>query len=296
MFNFFANLFGYLLNFIYNLVTNYGVAIIMFSLIIKIILLPLSISQQKSMKKNAKIQGRMKIIQAKYKNDPEKMNQEVISLYKEEKINPFGGCVTAIVQMILLLSIFYLVRAPLTYMEKMSEESINTYSEQLISEEMMEENSMYGELDLIKNYEWLKEQNPEDEDVDRLALQMNFLGVDLNKIPKQNLTDITVYIIPVLYIISSFISIKLTTNMQKEMKESNTQPLLDAKTGLSEKKEEEEDPMVATNKMMMWMLPIMSISIAAVAPLGLALYWLVNNVLMIIERIIMNKCIKSEGE
>ena len=67
MLAFFANLFGYLLNFIYNLIGNYGVAIILFSILVKILLLPISISQQKTMKKTAKIQDELKVIQVKNK-------------------------------------------------------------------------------------------------------------------------------------------------------------------------------------------------------------------------------------
>ena len=80
---FFANLFGYLLNFIYNIIGNYGWAIIVFSIIIKLIMLPLSIKQQKTLKKNAKLQEKMKEIQFKYKNDPERLNQATMQLYKE---------------------------------------------------------------------------------------------------------------------------------------------------------------------------------------------------------------------
>ena len=71
-----SSLFGYILNFIYELVKNYGFAIIIFSVLLKLILLPLSIKQQKTMKKTAKIQEKMKEIQEKYKNDQVKMNQE----------------------------------------------------------------------------------------------------------------------------------------------------------------------------------------------------------------------------
>ena len=106
MFEFFASIFGYLLAFLYNIVNNYGIAIILFTLIIKLLLLPLSIKQQKTMRKSAKLQEKMKVIQFKYKNDPEKMNQEIMSLYKTEKMSPFSGCLTAIIQMLLLLSIF----------------------------------------------------------------------------------------------------------------------------------------------------------------------------------------------
>ena len=219
MFQFFANLFGYLLLLLYNLVNNYGLAIILFTVIIKLILLPLSIKQQRTMKKSSKIQEKMKTIQFKYKNDPEKMNQEIMSLYKTENMSPFSGCLTAIIQMLLLLSIFYLVRCPLTFMEKVPTDSINNYVTQLKEEGKVISN-VYPEIDLIREYNLLKEKNPEDSNVDKLNLKMNFFGLDLSKIPQQNITDYTVYVIPILYIISSFISIKITTlNQQKMNKE-----------------------------------------------------------------------------
>ena len=173
MFSFFANIFGYLLELLYNLVNNYGVAIILFTILIKLILLPLSIKQKKTMKKTNEMQEKMKVIQFKYKNDPEKLNQEIMNLYKTEKISPFGGCFTAIIQLILLLSIFYLVRSPLTYMEKMSTDDINKYVSQL-QEDGREVSSVYPEIDLIREYNWLKEKNPDDQNVEKMNLQMNF--------------------------------------------------------------------------------------------------------------------------
>ena len=170
----------------------------------------MSIKQQKTMKKSNKMQEKLKIIQFKYKNDPEKMNQEMMNLYKSENMSPFSGCLTAIVQMLLILSIFYLVRSPLTYMEKMPTDKINQYIGQL-QEVEVEVSKVYPEIDLIREYNFLKEKNPEDSEVEKLNLQMNFFGLDLSKIPQQNMSDYTVYIIPVLYILSSFISIKLTT-------------------------------------------------------------------------------------
>lgn len=296
MFEFLASLFGYLLSILYNLVNNYGLAIILFTIIIKLLLLPLSIKQQRTMKKSAKIQEKMKIIQFKYKNDPEKMNQEVMSLYKNEKMSPFSGCLTAIVQFLLLLSIFYLVRNPLTYMQKIPTDNINKYVNQM-QEEGREVSKAYPEIDVIREANWLKEKNPEDVDIDKLSIQMNFLGLDLNKVPQQNMTDYTVYIIPILYILSSFISIRMTTAMQQKQNQAKKEEIIDGKTGEAEEnKENEMDAVMQTNKMMSWMMPIMSISIAFVAPLGLALYWLMSNLLMILERVVLDKFIKEEGE
>lgn len=294
MFEFFASLFGYILAFLYDLINNYGLAIILFTVIIKIVLLPLSIKQQRTLKKSTQLQEKMKVIQFKYKNNPEKMNQEMMELYKSENMSPFSGCLTAIVQLLLLLSVFYLVRAPLTYMEKIPTEDINKYITQLQEEGKINSN-VYPEIDVIREQQWLKEKNPDDPNIDRAALQMNFLGLDLSKVPQQNMTDFTVYIIPILYILSSFISIRMTTAMQQKQKEKSKQDVtIDGSTGkeLTVKDENEIDTVMQTNKMMSWMMPIMSISIAFVAPLGLALYWLVNNILMIIERLILNKVIK----
>ena len=82
---FISELFGYLLNWLYSLVNNYGIAIIIFSVILRIILIPITIKQQTTMKKTAKLQEKMAEIQKKYKNNPEKLNQETIALYKNEK-------------------------------------------------------------------------------------------------------------------------------------------------------------------------------------------------------------------
>ena len=308
MFSFFANIFGYLLNLIYELVNNYGIAIILFTLLIKIVMLPLSIKQQKMLKKSAKLQEKLKVIQFKYKNNPDKLNQEMMNLYKEEKMNPFSGCLSTIIQFILLISIFYMVRCPLTYMKKIDTNTINSYVQQM-KDEGKTVSAAYPEIDIIREANFLKEKNPEDQTINNLSLNMNFLGLDLSKIPQANLTDWTVYIIPILYIISSFISIKMTTNMQSKLTKKDevidiTEPEKENKKSkepenqllsLEEKKQEEEyDAMAQTNKMMSWMMPIMSVSISIIAPLGLALYWLVNNILMILERLILNKIIKDE--
>ena len=296
--SFFANIFGAILGFIYDIVNNYGLAIIIFSVLLKLVLLPLSIKQQKTMKKTEKLQGQMKSLQFKYKNNPEKLNQEVMKLYKSENMSPFSGCLTAIIQLLLLLSIFYLVRSPLTFMEKIPQDNINNYITQL-QENGKAVSQVYPEIDIIREHEWLKEKNPDDQNIEKLNIQMNFLGLDLSKIPQQNMTDYTVYIIPVLYIISSFISIRMTTAMQEKkskQQKKEKEIRIDGTTGkelVPQEENNEMDAVMQTNKMMSWMMPIMSISIAFIAPLGLALYWLISNILMIAERLILNKVIKT---
>lgn len=284
MFDFFANTFGYVLNLLYNLLNNYGLAIILFTILIKIILLPISIKQQRTMKKSAKLQEQMKSIQFKYKNDPEKMNQEIMSLYKSENMSPMSGCLSSIIQLILLLSIFYLVKSPLTYMRKIPTENLNNYVKQM-QDEGKNVNNVYPEIDIIR------EKGPENEEV---RLNMEFLGLDLSEIPQQSMSDYRVYIIPGLYIISTFISMRLTTSMQAKAKKKKDVIELDVDGKPKADDSNEVDVAMQTNKMMSWMMPIMSISIAFIAPLGLALYWLINNILMIIERLVLDRILKEE--
>lgn len=275
MFDFFANIFGYVLNFVYNFVGNYGFAIIIFTILLKLIMLPMSIKQQKTMKKTTKIQAQVKVLQDKYQNDPVRLNQEMMDLYKNENMSPFSGCLSSILQMIIIISIFFLVSRPLTFMLHVNPEVINGYATEI--QENSEERTSYQEIAIIK------EKGAEDE---KVRINMEFLGLDLSEVPSKNFSDWKVFIIPTLYVLTSVVSMKITTSMQKAKIEENNE-----KT--EENKEEEEDAMAEMNKTMSYMMPIMSVSIALIAPLGLALYWLVNNLLMIAERLIINKVCKD---
>ena len=270
---FISEIFGYLLNWLYNIFNNYGVAIIVFSVILRIILIPITIKQQKGMRKSAELQEEMKEIQRKYKNNPKKLNQETIELYKREKMSPFTGCLSSILQIIIILSVFFLVSRPLTYMKKVDPQIIEDYTKEI--QESGEAKTAYNEIAIIE------QKGGEDPQV---YINMEFLGLDLSKVPTQSLNDWRVYVIPGLYIISSVLSIKLTMYTQKKEKQKKEIIVQDG-----EQKNAEPDPMEQMNKTMMYMMPIMSVTIAIVAPLGLALYWFISNILIIIERLIINK-------
>ena len=325
MIAFFSNIFGYVLNFIYGVVNNFGLAIIIFSILLKIVLLPNTIKQQKTMKVSQKLQKELTEIQEKYKGNPEKINQETMDLYKREKMSPFSGCFGSIIQLILLLAMFYLVRNPLTYMKKVDTTVINDYKQQIVME--MGENSVsttYPEISIVKyinnkilnkeneeetlieeepqeeieqkeNEEEIIEENSEEKKkltIDKnLYINMNFLGLDLSAIPQENFKDIKVFVIPVLYIISSFISIKL---MQVKTKDETKKE--DNKKEENKENNEQEDMSAQMTKNMTWMMPILAVSVSLIAPLGLALYWLINNILMIFERIFIDKFIIPKEE
>lgn len=281
---FISEIFGYILNFLYEQFNNYGIAIIIFSVLLRIILIPITIKQQKSLKKNAKLQKEMKEIQTKYKSNPEKLNQETIDLYKREKMSPFSGCLSGILQIIIILSVFWLVSKPLTYMKKINPEIIEKYSQELKEEGV---NSSFTEIAIINK------KAAEDPEV---YINMNFLGLDLSKVPTQSLDDFRVYIIPILYVISSVISIKITTKMNSNNKDKDINELKKAETEDKEKQPDEMEMMQQMNNNMTYMMPIMSVMIAIIAPLGLALYWLISNVLMIVERLIIDRFINQKEE
>ena len=290
MINFFAEIFGYVLNWIYILVKNYGVAIIIFSVLVKIIMLPLSIKQQKTLKKNEKIQKEMKILQIKHKGNQERLNQEMIELYKREKINPFGGCFSVIIQFILLLAMFSLVRSPLTYMKQIDESVISEQINEIKKEdESKVVSTAYPEMSII---EYVQEKNMTDSD---MYINMQFLGLDLSKVPQENYQDIKVFIIPVLYVFSSVISIRISTMQMNKNKKENIDEEKNKLIDEEGKKELDQEEMTQRmNKTMSWMMPILYVSVSLFAPLGLALYWLVNNIMMIVERLILNKIFSKE--
>lgn len=276
--SFIANLFGYVLNFIYNIVSNYGIAIVLFTILLKLILLPFTYKQQATMKKSAKIQEKLKIIQFKYKNNPEKLNQETLDLYKREKMNPFSGCFSGIIQIIIFLSVFYLVSSPLTYMKKLDPQIVEKYQNEFKLDETANNRTYYPQINLIRE---------KGNEIEEIHINMDFLGLDLSLVPSTELTNPKVYIIPVLYVISSIISMKISTNMAKTKKDENEE---------NNAEKTEMDAVEAMNKNMMMIMPVMSVIISMIAPLGLALYWLTNNVLMIIERVVITKILDKKEE
>lgn len=293
MLSFFANIFGYALNFIYSIIGNYGVAIILFSILLKLLLLPLSFKQQKSIKKTEKIQKELNVIKEKNKNNPEKLNQEMMALYKRENMSPFSGCLSGIVQILIILAMFSLVRNPLTYMLKIPSEKIDKVTQYIKEENSEKLNATYPQISILKyannkneNIEIDKEDGKDIIDLEELKINMKFLGLDLSDIPIQNYNKIEVFIIPVLYVVSSIISIKITTNNKKKEELATTE----------EKKENEEDLMGEMGKSMTRSMPILAVSVSLIAPLGLGLYWLANNILMIIERKAIDQLLQKKEE
>ena len=141
----------------------------------------------------------------------------------------------------------------------------------------------------------------------RVYLNMNFLGLDLTKVPMQNLKDPKVYIIPVLYIITMFVNIKINTRLMKTKEQLDKEKEEKAKKKLQAANKDDEKfdaevvadelpDMQSMTKSMNYMMPIMSIFIGIIAPLGLSLYWLLSNVLNTVERLAISKIFSKKEE
>ena len=113
--NIISNALGHVLRIIFELVQNYGLSIILFTIVVKVLLLPLTIKQTKSTKAMQDIQPKIQEIQTKYKDKPEKQQQEIMKIYTEAKINPLAGCLPLLIQMPILIALFSVLREPVTY-------------------------------------------------------------------------------------------------------------------------------------------------------------------------------------
>ena len=155
-----ASVLGYIIRFFYDLVgQNYFITILLFTLFTKVVLFPLAWIQIKSMEKMNKMSVKQKEIQDKYKNDKEKQTQELMNLYKENKVNPLSGCLPLIIQIPIILAMFYIVKQPLTYIVQTPQEEIKTYTQQLLNKEDVNEKEMQAnELLIAKEHNLINMQ------------------------------------------------------------------------------------------------------------------------------------------
>ena len=311
MFNFIASLFGYIMKFIYDLVQNYGLAIILFTFLIKIILIPLTIKQQKSLEKTQELQPLMQELQRKYGNDQQRFALEYQKLLKEKNMSMASGmgctsCLLQLLQFPIIIGLFYMMANPLTHILKLPaeeidkyEQNLNTYyAEQAIEEaqkqaEISGETLTSGEIaeiysgDYLNGYRYTELVVADQENL----FNMDFLGINLGDIASQARTNYVLYIIPALCVIVTLVSLQLSSAETKKMQEQMKS---------SQKDENGEEIPMPNMAVMNIMMPFLTGYIAFIAPQGLGLYWTVNNLLQLIQMFVIriikkNKEKKSTG-
>ena len=278
--------FGYLMSFLYDFTNSYGLALILFALVVKLILLPATAKGKKSSMKMSRLSPRLKELQDKYADDPQKQSEAMRALYKEEGVSMGGGCLWSLVPLLILLPLYTVVRQPITYMLHESAEvagkiveviktgkpdlftAANTFYEQMIAAPHI------GEfLEQIKAAGITIKENTAN------GINFTFLGIDLAAIPQFNVfasswkwdwAHIGGLLIPVLSAGSSMLSMLVANNMNNS--------LITDEKGLQDKDAAKESQSAQTGKMMMWVSPIMSLWIGFSMPAALSLYWFAQGI------------------
>ena len=282
--------FGYLLDWLYQFTTSYGLALILFAIIVKLILMPITAKSKKSMMKMSRLTPRIQEIKNKYPNDQQKQNEAIQALQKEEGATMgCGGCLWSLIPLLILFPLYYVIRQPLQYMLHLTVEEAETIVK-IVSEHMPDlianTNGYYSQV-LVAPYiqefaAEIREALPNISEQVLEGLNFTFLGVDLGLVPTFNIfgsawswdwSHIGGFLIPVLsagsQVLSMFISQKMNNSVVTDEK------------GLEDKEAAKNSQAAQTNKIMMWTMPLMSLWIGFTVPAALSLYWLIQGVVSI---------------
>lgn len=301
MFNAVASLMGYLMNFIYGITQNYGLAIILFTILIKLLLLPLTIKQQKSLAKTQELQPLVQELQRKYGNDQQKFAEEYQKLLKEKNMNMMSGmgcsgCLIQLIQIPIIFGMLYMMASPLTNILKLDTAEIEKYKQEV--QEIKKQEAIVEIKNNASNYteqeleELLKKAEETDymsgryyeiEIMDRMnIIDMDFLGINLCDITIYNKTNWTLWIIPILSCLCTFITTKL-------MPKPNQPTANNAKPEDKSMVPSAGDMPMPDMRVMNAMMPIMTGYVAAIVPQGVGLYWVTSNLIGVIQQVVLKK-------
>ncbi len=269
--------FGYMLGLIYGVVENYGVSLILLTVLIKFILLPLTLKQQKSMTKMQKIQPRLKEIQDKYANDKDKAAQETMKLYKEYGVNPAGGCLPLLIQFPILIAFYQVIQKPVQYMLGKSTKEITA---------------------LCKDFGISNKAGAQIRLAEKMGeIDFDFFSIDLSKVPWDQVKTVfegafsvavlTALIIPVLSCLTTYLTSKVSSGLNKK-KEEPKEEKKPQRVLSPDRKPEAENTGESMTKTMTLIMPFMTLWLTFTLPAALGLYWTVSNVLSMLQTVLLN--------
>ena len=267
--------FAWLLRFLYDACGNYGVALIMFSLIIKLILLPFNAKSKKSMMKTSRLGSKLKELEKKCGDDKMKYQQEMSNLYKKEGVSPMSGCLWSLLPLILLMALYYVIRQPMTYLMGLSADQITQISDLLtgMGVDFSNTNAAYQQIAMAQhvflNQDAIAAIVP---NIAEKAIDFTFLGVDLSQIPNwrwilngpYTAIGFGLFIIPILSAFSQWAAMQIS---QK----------LNGSVATNDKGEKDSDAAAAVNKSMksmVWFMPLFSLWIGFSMPASMCVYWI----------------------
>ncbi len=289
--------FGWLLGQLYALLGNYGLAMIVFAVIVQLVLLPITMKSKKSMMKMSRLQPKMQETQRKYANDQQKQNEAIQQLQKEEGATMgCGGCLWSFVPMLILIPLFTVIRQPMVYILGESAENV----EQIIKLVKELEPGLFGAnnyYDQVTAAQAISKYATEIAaaipgiSADTLAgINFDFLGgINLGAIPSFNVfkwevwnwATIGAFLIPVASAGSQVLQMFLS-------QKTNNSVITDEK-GIQDKETAEKSQTAQQSKMMMWMMPLMSLWIGFTVPAALSLYWFIGGLVRMVEDHVLTK-------
>lgn len=289
IFNFFGNILGYLLKFLYLIVQNYGIAIILFTIVLKLVMFPFSINQQKSMAAQGKLAAKQKELQKKYADDKAKYNEELQALYQKEGMNPGAGCLTTLIPFPIMLGLYYSVVFPIQNMLHYSTDVVNQATSILTKipgvASNFSGNTFYNEMQVVKHFSELRPyltmfSQDQLSELDTFSKSFNLFGFDLLGTPQGSSFASLLWIIPVLCLVSAWL---------QQFYMNKTNPSMQQQQGCM--------------KGMMYMMPLISVYFAYTMPAAIGFYWVISQLTGFLQTVIMQRfygvdimCAKQEAQ
>ncbi|MBE6932631.1 MAG: YidC/Oxa1 family membrane protein insertase [Ruminococcaceae bacterium] len=280
--------FGYILEWLYNWTANYGVALILFSLIVKLLLLYPSAKGKKNMMKMSRMAPQLKQLEKKYGDDKEAYQRATVALYKEEGISPTGGCLWTLLPLLILIPLYTVIRQPMVYLMHLTMEQAETIVE-IIKAGGIElgKQEFYHQM-IAANYipqflPQIREALPELADVALEGINFDFLGINLGMVPNfkiwafevYNWANVGLFLLPVFSAGTQFLSSLLTQKLNSSV----------ASNEKGEKDKASADAVNQTSKSLLYMMPLMSLWIGFVMPAALSIYWIAQAVFSTLQEV-----------
>lgn len=267
--------FAWVMRLFFELTGSYGVALILFSLVVKLVLLPFQLKSKKSMVRMGRLSGKQKELERQYANNKMKYQEELQKLYTEEGVNPMGGCLWSFLPIFIIWPLYYIVRQPMTYFMRLGEETVTAIRElaQTIGYTPTMTNGnlgVYEQIDLAQfvSNNWASFDGKFD---GLMNVNFNFLNLDLTAMPWNMVKNFEVHWECIGVILIPIISGLLSYLLSRVTSTSNGQEMQPAM------------------KSMMITMPLMSVWIAFVMPSSLGVYWIANSAFSIIQESTLGK-------
>ena len=287
--------FGALLGWLYQFTQNYGVALIIFAIVVKTILFPLTAKSKKSSMKMSRMTPRLNAIREKYANDPQKQNEAMQALYKEEGVSMGGGCLWSLIPLLILFPLYTVVRQPIVYILglDLTEAEAIVAAIKEAAPALFSTNNYYDQMvaaQQIPNFvEAVKAAVPTISETALAGVNFSFLGIDMSAIPSYNVfawesfswAYIGAFLVPVLSAGSQVLSMWVSTKL-------NNSVITNSK-GIHDEEEAKKSQANQTSKTMMFMMPIMSLVIGFTFPAAMSHYWFIQGIVALIGDVYLTK-------